>query len=126
MKVNHAWFRGGWFDPLTIAWKDIATGARYERPPVTEGGPSPGATRFVPFTLAPGASKTLVLRLAWYVGQTSLRVGRDPQPPAAGQGVPGQAVDLPDPNEKTNPEPHGFRLHWPIPWKKRPLPARSI
>jgi len=25
--VNHAWFRGGWFDPLTIAWRDIARGA---------------------------------------------------------------------------------------------------
>ena len=25
-KVNHAWFRGGWWDPLTMAWKDIAEG----------------------------------------------------------------------------------------------------
>jgi uncharacterized protein (DUF608 family) len=89
VKVNHAWFRGGWFDPLTIAWKDIAAGASYERPPVTEGEPSPGATLFVPLTLAPGASKTVVLRLAWYVGQTTLRVGRDPQPPAPEQGVSG-------------------------------------
>ena len=23
-KVNHAWFRGGWWDSLTLAWKDIA------------------------------------------------------------------------------------------------------
>ena len=26
VKVNHAWFRGGWFDPLTMAWNDIAQG----------------------------------------------------------------------------------------------------
>jgi hypothetical protein len=88
VKVNHAWFRGGWFDPLTMAWKDVAAGACYDRPPVAEGAPSPGATLFVPLTLAPGASKTIVLRLAWYAGQTSLRVGKDPQPSGA-QVVPG-------------------------------------
>ena len=35
---------------------------------------------FVPFTLAPGATKTISLRLAWHVGQTNLRVGKDPAP----------------------------------------------
>ena len=35
-KVNHAWFRGGWWDPLTMAWKDVAearatTGRRVDR-----------------------------------------------------------------------------------------------
>ena len=79
MKVNHAWFRGGWFDPLTMAWKDIAAGACYDRPPLTEGGPSPGATLFVPFTLGAGRSpRPSSLRLAWYVGQTNLRIGKDP------------------------------------------------
>jgi uncharacterized protein (DUF608 family) len=76
-KVNHAWFRGGWWDALTMAWKDVAEGACYERDPVTGGEPSPGATLFVPLELAPGASKTIVVRLAWYVGQTNLRIGRD-------------------------------------------------
>ncbi len=89
VKVNHAWFRGGWFDPLTMAWKDVASGACYDRPPVTEGGASPGATLFVPITLAPGASKTIVLRLAWYVGQTNLRVGKDPQKQAGEQVAAG-------------------------------------
>lgn len=77
VKVNHAWFRGGWWDPLTMAWKDIAEAAAFDRPPVAEGGPSPGATLFVPFELAPGASKTIAVRLAWYVGQTDLRHGKD-------------------------------------------------
>ena len=79
-KINHAWFRGGWFDALTMAWNDVASGACVDRPPVTEGGPSPGASLFVPLTLAPGQSKTIVLRLAWYVGQTDIRVGKDVQP----------------------------------------------
>lgn len=76
-KVNHAWFRGGWWDPLTMAWKDVEAGRCLDRPPLTEGGASPGATLFVPVQLSPGGSKTIVLRLAWFVGKTNLRIGRD-------------------------------------------------
>ena len=60
-----------------MAWKDIAAAACYDRPAVTDGAPSPGATLFVPFGLAPGESKTIALRLAWYAGQTNLRAGKD-------------------------------------------------
>lgn len=87
VKVNHAWFRGGWFDALTMAWKDIAEGACYDRAPVTEGGHAPGATLFVPFSLEAGQSKTIVLRLAWYVGQSALRIGQDPQGVQTVQGT---------------------------------------
>jgi uncharacterized protein (DUF608 family) len=78
VKVNHAWFRGGWWDPLTMAWRDVARGACFEAPPPASGGPSPGATLFVPFQLSPGESRTIVVRLAWFVGQTNLRQGKDP------------------------------------------------
>jgi uncharacterized protein (DUF608 family) len=78
VQVNHAWFRGGWYDPLTMAWKDVETGAAFTRAPITEGQPSPGATLFVPFELAPGASRTIIVRLAWYAGHTNLREGADP------------------------------------------------
>jgi uncharacterized protein (DUF608 family) len=86
VQVNHAWFRGGWYDPLTMAWKDVEAGAAFSRPPITDGEPSPGATLFVPFTLAPGASKTIIVWLAWYAGHTNLREGVDPPgtpPPSA-------------------------------------------
>ena len=86
VRVNHAWFRGGWFDPLTMAWKDVAAGACFDRPPVSEGGPSPGATLFVPLTIAPGASTTVVLRLAWYAGRTNLHEGKTP-PPKPGETI---------------------------------------
>ena len=79
VKVNPAWFRGGWFDALTMVWKDVADTACYEREAVTEGGASPGASLFVPFTLAAGATKTIVVRLSWYVGQTDLQIGKDPE-----------------------------------------------
>ncbi len=86
VKVNHAWFRGGWFDSLTMVWRDIAAGACYERHPIQEGDAAPGASLFVPFHLEPGASKTIPLLLAWYVGLTSLRLGKDPAEKAAGEG----------------------------------------
>ena len=88
-KVNHAWFRGGWWDAVTMAWKDVAQGACFDRPPLTEGTPPPGATLFVPFTLAPGASKTIVLRFAWYVASTNLRIGKDLEATAQEKPVEG-------------------------------------
>ena len=78
VKVNYSWFRGGWWDPLTMAWRDIAGGACFEAPPPAQGPFSPGATLFVPIQLAGGESKTVVVRLAWYVGDTDLRQGRNP------------------------------------------------
>jgi len=87
-KVNHAWFRGGWWDPLTMAWKDVADSACYERPPAMEGGPSPGATIFVPFQVKAGSSKTIALRLAWYSGKTNLHIGKDPAGSAGGSDTP--------------------------------------
>ena len=87
--VNHAWFRGGWWDPLTIAWNDVAQGASVDRLPIREGQPSPGATLSVPFTLAPLASKTIVLRLAWFAGRTNLRIGKDADAVPGVEPVPG-------------------------------------
>jgi len=84
-RVNHAWFRGAWFDALTLAWKIFRRAPPTTDLPVTEGGPAPGATLFVPFTLAPGESRTITLQLAWYVGQTALRFGKDP--PEEGVGM---------------------------------------
>lgn len=78
VKVNHAWFRGGWWDPLTMAWNDVQKAAAYDRPPVTAGGASPGGTVFAPFAFGPGESHTVTLRFAWYNGQTNLRIGKDP------------------------------------------------
>ncbi len=85
--TNCAWFRGDWWDPLTMAWKDVESGTIVERAPLTSGEPSPGASVFVPFTLAPGASHTVTLRLAWYAPQSHLREGRDPVPPPASMPV---------------------------------------
>ncbi|MBM4460766.1 MAG: hypothetical protein FJ011_23910, partial [Chloroflexi bacterium] len=79
VRVNCAWFRGGWFDPLTVVWKTVQEAATPEAGPFSEGGPSPGGSLYVPFRLEPGEEKTIRLRLAWHVPETELRTGTDPQ-----------------------------------------------
>src|SRR5581483_11436859 len=74
------WFRGPLFDPLTMAWHDVASGQPVERPPPQGGEPSPGATLSLPFTLAPGQTRTIAVRLCWYAGQSHLRAGPDGSP----------------------------------------------
>ncbi|MBS1948985.1 MAG: hypothetical protein JST47_14580 [Bacteroidetes bacterium] len=72
-KVDHCWFRGGWWDPITMAWNDIEKGILKERPPVEQD--APGASLFVPFSLSPGAKKTIRLMMAWYTPVTTLHIG---------------------------------------------------
>jgi uncharacterized protein (DUF608 family) len=71
--VDHCWFRGGWWDPLTMAWNTVKEGRTRITAPVEKD--APGASLFVPFTLAPGETKTIKLLLAWYVPNSSLHIG---------------------------------------------------
>ncbi len=73
--VDHCWFRGGWWDPLTITWNTILKGETRETPPVDKG--APGASLYVPFSLNPGETKTIRLMMAWYVPETNLKYGKD-------------------------------------------------
>jgi uncharacterized protein (DUF608 family) len=72
VQVNAAWFRGGWYDAATIAWRDVQSGSCFTRPAVTEGPPAPGASLFVPFKIAPGETKTIAVQLAWFVKGSNL------------------------------------------------------
>jgi uncharacterized protein (DUF608 family) len=73
--VDHCWFRGGWWDPLTMAWRKIEQGSPEGIAPVE--GRAPGASLFVPFQLKPGQEETIRLLIAWHVPQTELRRGED-------------------------------------------------
>lgn len=73
--VDHRWFRGGWFDSLSIAWEKISTGDSSPNPPLEKG--APGASLYLPFKLNAGEEKTIKLLFAWYVPNTNLRVGGD-------------------------------------------------
>jgi uncharacterized protein (DUF608 family) len=75
--VDHCWFKGGWFDSLTLIWENIRKAELMDNPPLE--GSSPGASLFVPFVLDPGGEKTIRLMMAWYVPVTDLRTGSDPE-----------------------------------------------
>src|SRR5699024_3962461 len=60
---DYCWFRGSWWDPLTMAWETIKKGTLKEREPVEKD--APGASLFVPFSLKPGEKKSIRVKMAW-------------------------------------------------------------
>lgn len=64
------WFRGGWYDPLTMAWNHAASGELYTQGEV-EG--ASGASLYVPLYLGAGESKTVRLFMTWYFPKSSIR-----------------------------------------------------
>jgi uncharacterized protein (DUF608 family) len=73
--VDHCWFRGGWFDPLTMVWNTVKDGTLKNNDPVEKD--APGGSLFVPFQLQPGEKKVIHLMMAWYVPDSKLRIGDD-------------------------------------------------
>ncbi len=71
--VDYCWFRGGWWDPLTMAWNTIKEGKTKSNEPVDKN--APGASLFVPFSLMPGKAKTIRLMMAWYSPESDLHIG---------------------------------------------------
>lgn len=88
--VDHSWFRGGWWDAMTLAWRNVAQGTPVTNPPMA--GPCPGASLSVPFTVAPGQTRTIRLMTAWYVPKTNQRQGPDPSDAFAGGPAHGTAA----------------------------------
>ncbi|MQY79559.1 MAG: hypothetical protein GH151_10280 [Bacteroidetes bacterium] len=76
--VDYCWFRGGWFDGVTMVWNTISNGEIKSNSPIDLR--VHGASLYVPFTLKPGETKVIRLMMAWYVPNTVLRYGRDPEP----------------------------------------------
>jgi len=101
-QVDAAWMRtkGGWsFDVLTTVWNMIRAG-RSENKRHEGGEASPGATISVPFSLQPGESVTIRLRMSWYVPRSGLRAGVpdkerwDPNPEFYSPWYAGQFADI--------------------------------
>jgi len=80
--IDHCWFKGGWWDALTLVWKNIQEGIMMDNPPID--GECPGASLFVPFTLDAGEERTVRMMFVWYVPKTNLRYGRDPEQEISG------------------------------------------
>jgi len=86
--VDCRWFRGKWFDSLTMLWNTIANGELLDRPAYTDGKPSGGGSLYVPFTLKPGEERTITVRLCWYVPFSNLRDGLHKEFVAKMNGTP--------------------------------------
>lgn len=71
--VDHCWFRGGWWDPLTMAWNTVKNGEVKAVAAVESD--APGASVFVPFTIAAGKEKTITVMMAWYTPDSELTFG---------------------------------------------------
>ena len=74
-KVDYCWFRGSWFDPVTMAWNNLSEGIIPENDPVDKA--ATGASLFVPVNMEPGGTKTVRLYMAWYVPNSDLRQAGD-------------------------------------------------
>lgn len=80
--VDHCWFRGGWWDDLTITWNNVREAIVLDNPPAD--GSARGASLFVPFVLKPGEEKTLRLLCCWYVPKSDICWGNRASGPAFG------------------------------------------
>jgi len=72
--VDHCWFRGGWWDPLTMAWNAVRDAKILDVSPVEKN--APGASIYIPFSLAPGKSRTIKLMFAWYCPESDSTYGK--------------------------------------------------
>src|SRR6218665_1436928 len=71
--ADYCWFRGGWFDPLTMTWNIVKEGGTRVHAPVSEG--APGASLFVPFRIKAGEQKKIKIMMAWYMPVTDVHYG---------------------------------------------------
>ena len=71
--VDHCWFRGGWWDPVTMAWNAVKNGEVKSNPPVEKD--APGASLYIPFKLAPGKEKKIRVMMAWYTPDSDQTYG---------------------------------------------------
>ena len=74
-RADAGWFRGGWFDALTMLWRKVQRGGDDGCPPHAEGAASPGASLYVPFHLNPAGETVITLHLLWHVPLSPLRLG---------------------------------------------------
>lgn len=71
--VDYCWFRGEWFDPHMILWKNIESGNMPHNPPVET--PAAGASIYVPLKLKPGEEKTITVNFCWFQPESKLAIG---------------------------------------------------
>jgi uncharacterized protein (DUF608 family) len=74
VQINNRWFSENLSDSLRVAWLDARAGKPRPTEPTPDKVASSGASIFVPLKLKGGSSKTIVVKIAWYVQQSKLRI----------------------------------------------------
>jgi len=85
--IDYCWFRGGWWDPLTMAWNTIKNGEVQNVEPVESG--APGASLYIPFKLSSHESKIIRMMMSWYTPDSdqtygTMRLRKENCDPASG------------------------------------------
>jgi len=73
--VNTDFYRGGWWDCLTMRWNTIADGSVSNN--TAADLHSPGGALEIPFSLKAGECHTITIYFNWYVPDSNLRIGAD-------------------------------------------------
>lgn len=73
--IDHCWFRGGWWDPFTMAWNGVANGEVKSTAPVEAD--APGASLYIPFKLDAGKERVIRVMFSWYTPDSELTYGRE-------------------------------------------------
>ncbi|WP_432798706.1 GH116 family glycosyl hydrolase [Poriferisphaera sp. WC338] len=79
--VDCAWFRGGWFDSLTMIWNHIQSGDLIANTPIESGKPSPGGSLYKRFLLQPDEKRSIKVMLNWYVPASDQSTADPPELP---------------------------------------------
>jgi uncharacterized protein (DUF608 family) len=74
-QVDVGWFRGGWFDDMTMLWDRIASGVCDARPAHADAPPSPGASVYLPLDIPAYGERRVRLLLCWHVPTSRVRFG---------------------------------------------------
>ena len=75
VKVNTAFFRGGWYDARTMLVKDMLNNFHEDKTYKDGANNSRGGSFSVAFCLKPNEKRTIKTCIAWYVPYSDLRMG---------------------------------------------------
>ena len=98
-KIKGMWFRGGWFDSLSVLWREISAGALKSNKGSNEVDVSGrnGGSIFIDGSLRPGATVTYPILITWYFPNCHSSFGATPP---VSSSAP---ADENDPPPKWNP-----------------------
>ncbi|MGI4787656.1 MAG: GH116 family glycosyl hydrolase [Janthinobacterium lividum] len=76
-RVKAEWFRGGWFDALSMLWREVSSGQFREnaRTGRADSRDRNGGSLLLPLTLQPGEKVTVPITLAWHFPNANLSLG---------------------------------------------------